>query len=429
MKNPRVIIIGGGFGGINTAIGLRRAPMHVMLIDKTNHHLFQPLLYQVASAALSIDDISTSLREIFLHQKNVEVIMDDVLSIDKDSKTIRLLHGEPVAYDYLVVATGSTPYYFGHNEWATFAQGLKTLADAIKLREHILWSFELAERAKTHEEAHKHLRFVVIGGGPTGVELAGAIAETALTPIFKNFKNVVPRDAEIYLIEGGPRILPSYPEKLSQKATEDLQKMGINVICNQNVTNITQAGVYIGDRLIETPNVIWAAGNRASPLVKSLHVPLDRQGRVKVQPDLSVEGYPELFVIGDTAACEDLKFGTLPGVAPVAMQQGKYVAKIISQQIPKDQRKSFKYHDKGSMATIGKAKAVAQLGKWCFSGLFAWLIWCFIHVAYLVSFRNRFIVMSQWMFLYLANRRNVCIITHSVDEIDEKKEKGDDKQT
>jgi NADH dehydrogenase len=418
MNPTKVIIIGGGFGGIKTALTLRKADIELLVIDKTNHHLFQPLLYQVATAAISESNIALPIREILRHQRNTSVLLDDVDAIDKQNRSIHLLEGKVLSYDYLVVATGAIPSYFGHDEWESCAHGLKTLSDAVKIREHILLSFELAERCDTQQEADKYLRFIVIGGGPTGVEMAGAIAEIARTSLFNDFKKIKPADTAIYLIEGSEFILPGYPLKLSRRAQEDLEKMGIKVLVNTKVTNVTHEGVYIGDILIESHNAIWAAGNEASPLLKTLDVPLDRQGRVLVEPDLSIAGYPHLFVIGDAAAVIDPEQGILPAVAPVAMQQGKYVAKIIAQNIPKDKRTPFKYRDKGSMATIGKGKAVAKVGRFYFSGLLAWLAWGFIHIFYLISFRNRFIVMTQWIFLYLTDKRNACTIIQSIDEIE-----------
>lgn len=414
----KVIIIGGGFGGIKAALALRKADIELLVIDKTNHHLFQPLLYQVATAAISTSNIAMPIREILRKQNNTSVLMDDVLAIDKENSTITLLESGILSYDCLVVAAGAITSYYGHHDWKAFAPGLKTLSDAVKIREHILFSFELAERSKSQEEANRHLRFVVIGGGPTGVEMAGAIAEIASTSMFENFKKIKPEHTRIYLIEGSDSILSTYPEKLRIKATNDLEKMGIKVLTNTMVTNMEPEGVYMGDLLIETSNVFWTGGNEASALLRTLKVPLDRQGRVIVEPDLSLEGYPQIFVIGDAAAVKDQQFGTLPALAPVAMQQGKYVAKVIAENIPKDKRTPFKYFDKGSMTTIGKAKAVATIGKLCFSGIFAWLVWGFVHIMYLISFRNRFLVMAQWMFLYFTDKRNACDIIHSIDEIE-----------
>ena len=421
MAYTKVVIIGAGFGGIKVALALGKVKeVDILVIDKTNHHLFQPLLYQVATAALSSNNIATPIREILRNQANTSVVMDEVLSIDPSKKTIFLLHGEAVRYDYLVVATGASHTYFDHPEWEVRAPGLKTLFDAVKIREHLLLSFEQAEKCDSIKEAQKFLRFVIIGGGPTGVEMAGAIAEIARQTMFKNFRKIKPENAEIYLIEGLPHILPAYPMKLRLKAEQDLRKMGVKVLTNTKVTNITEEGVWMDDQWIQTPNIIWAAGNKASALLKTLNVPLDKQGRVIVNSDLTIPNYPEVFVIGDAASVADPKWGTLPGVAPVAMQEGKYVAKIIAKHLPQNARKAFKYFDKGSMATIGKAKAVASIGKLNFSGISAWLTWCFVHVLYLITFRNRFIVMIQWMFWYLTGKRNVRIITRSVDQVDSK---------
>lgn len=418
MSKKKVIIIGGGFGGIKVALGLSKADIELTVIDKTNHHLFQPLLYQVATAAISETNITTPLREILRNQANATVIMNEVVAIDKENKTIRLLDGEILHFDSLIIAAGAITSHFGNNEWRFHAHGLKTVADAINLREHILFSFERAEKAETIEDVRKHLRFVIIGGGPTGVEMAGSIAEIANTAIFKNFRKISIKDAEIFLIEGGEYILPTYPKKLSIQAQKDLESMGVKVMTKTFVTEITKDGVDLKDKFLTTSNVIWAAGSEGVPLLKSLGTPLDRQARAIVEPDLSIAGYPDLFVIGDAASFNDPVLGVLPGVAQVAMQQGKYVAKIVADKIAREKRKPFKYVDKGSMATIGKAKAVVVIKKMTFSGVFAWLLWSFIHIAFLISFRNRFIVMTEWIFLYFTNRRNATTIIHNVDQIE-----------
>lgn len=416
MTYPKVVIIGGGFGGLKAALSLRHAKIQLLIIDKTNHHLFQPLLYQVATAALSVNNIATPIREILRNQANASVIMGEVVAIDKQNKTLKILDGDLIAFDYLIVATGASHTYFGHPDWEAFAPGLKTLLDAIHIREKILLSFEMAEKCDSMKEAQKYLRFVIIGGGPTGVEMAGAIAEIARQTLFKNFRKIKPENAEVYLVEGLEHVLPAYPLNLRLQAEKDLKQMGVKILTQSIVSNISAEGVEIGSKFIETPNVIWAAGNKASPLLETLEVPLDKQGRVKVESDLSLPGFPEIFVIGDAAAAMDSQGGSLPGVAPVAMQAGKYVAKIIAQEIPKAKRKPFKYLDKGSMATIGKAKAVASIWGLNFSGLLAWLTWSFIHIAYLITFRNRLIVMLQWMFWYVTGKRNVRIIMHGIDQ-------------
>ena len=416
MINPKVVIIGGGFGGLNVAKGLKKTNFEVLLVDKKNHHLFQPLLYQVASAVLSPADIATPLREIFSQQNNISVIMGTVEGIDKTNRQVILISGDIIPYDYLVIAAGARHSYFGNDQWASLAPGLKTIRDALDIRERVLISFEKAERMDNLQDAAKFLNFVIIGGGPTGVEMAGAIAEIAHKTLFKNFKRIQPEESKVYLIEGLPRILPPFPPKLSARAQKDLESMGVRVIVGKIVTNVTETGVQIGDDFIEARNIIWAAGNQASPILKTLNVPLDRQGRVIVEPDLTVPRHPEIFVIGD-AACSIGKDGNpLPAVAPTAIQQGLYVAKIIKKQIKKECRQPFRYRDKGSIATIGKYKAVGYIGKMTFTGFFAWLIWGFIHILYLVNFRSRFAIAVDWFFHYVTGLRGARLIHRAIDE-------------
>jgi NADH dehydrogenase len=416
MSYAKVVIIGGGFGGLNVVSSLKKSKHEILLLDKKNHHLFQPLLYQVASAALSPADIATPLREIFRDQSNTTVMMGDVVTIDKKAHQIQLKSGNLIPYDYLVIAVGARHSYFGHNEWETLAPGLKTITDALRIREKILMSFEKAERMDSPAEASKYLNFVIIGGGPTGVEMAGSIAEIAHQTMFKNFRRINPSKSKIYLIEGGPRILPPYPESLSYRAQRDLEKMGVKVMTNKIVTNITEEGVYIGNEFIEAQNVIWAAGNEASPLLKTLDTPLDRQGRAIVNQDLTLPNHPEIFVIGDAACALGKGEKPLPGIAPVAIQQGRYVANIILKELPQNMRKPFKYFDKGSLATIGKNKAVCVFGKLKFGGFLAWLVWGFIHVAYLVAYRSRIGVLIQWAFHYLTGMRGARLIQHSIED-------------
>ncbi|MBI2810454.1 MAG: NAD(P)/FAD-dependent oxidoreductase [Candidatus Melainabacteria bacterium] len=416
MAHPKVIIIGGGFGGLTVAKSLKKANLDLLLIDKTNHHLFQPLLYEVATAALSPGDIATPLREILRNQDNTSVIMGEVVAIDKQKKEITIANGDVYSYDYLVIAIGARHSYFGHNEWETFAPGLKTINDALSIREEILISFEKAERLANMEEAAKYLNFVIIGGGPTGVEMAGAIAEIAYKTMFKNFRRIRPEKANIYLIEALPHILPMYPEKLSQRATHDLEKMGVQVLTGKKVTAIHDGGVQTEEMFIESMNVIWAAGNQVSTLLKALDVPLDRAGRAMVGADLTLPGHPEIFVIGDAAHSLTKDGKPLPGVAPVAVQQGNYVAKILKKEIPKDKRAAFAYFDKGSMATIGKAKAIAMVGKFQFSGFFAWLMWAFVHIMYLIGYRNRLGVMLEWAAMLITGERGVRIISRPIDK-------------
>lgn len=416
MAHTKVVIIGGGFGGLNVAKSLKGAKLDVLLIDKTNHHLFQPLLYEVATAALSPGDIATPLREILRHQENTAVIMGEVVKIDKKNKQITIANGDVYGYDILVIAIGARHSYFGRDDWEQYAPGLKTVNDALKIREQVLISFEKAERLDNVSEVAKYLNFVVIGGGPTGVEMAGAIAEIANKTMFKNFRRIKPEESNIYLIEALPQILPMYPDKLAQSATKTLEHLGVKVMTGKKVTEIHEGGVQIEGMFIESMNVIWAAGNQVSPMLKTLDVPLDRAGRVVVDPDLSIPGHPEIFVVGDAANLVGKEGKPLPGVAPVAMQEGRYVAKNIKKGIPKEQREPFAYFDKGSMATIGKAKAIVMFRKLQFSGFFAWLIWAFVHIMFLIGFRNRLGVMLEWGAMMFTGERGVRLITRPIDK-------------
>ncbi len=415
MAYTKIVIIGGGFGGLNVAKALKKQKFDVLLIDKTNHHLFQPLLYEVATAALSPGDIATPLREILRHQENATVIMGEVVKIDTKAKQVTISNGDVFGYDYLVVSVGARHSYFGNDAWEAFAPGLKTINDAIKIREQVLISFEKAERLDSIAEADKYLNFVVIGGGPTGVEMAGAIAEIAHKTLFKNFRRIKPEKSKIFLIEALPNILPVYPSKLSDSAKRDLETLGVKVLTGKKVTSITSEGVQVDEMFIPSMNIIWAAGNQVSPLLQTLGVPLDRAGRVIVEPDLSIPGHPEVFVIGDASSCAGADGRPLPGVAPAAIQEGKYVAKIIKEGVPKDHRKPFVYFDKGSMATIGKGKAIAMSGKMQFTGRIAWLMWAFIHILYLIGFRNRLGVLIGWCTTLLTGKRGVRIISRPID--------------
>jgi NADH:ubiquinone reductase (H+-translocating) len=414
MAYMRVVIIGGGFGGLSAAKALKKAKIDVFVIDKTNHHLFQPLLYEVATAALSPGEIATPLREILRHQSNTTVIMAEVVSIDKTAKKCRLSNGQSIDFDYLIVATGARHSYFGNDRWEPFAPGLKTISDALKIREQVLISFEKAERLDSIFEASKYLNFVIIGGGPTGVEMAGAIAEIAHKTLFKNFRRIRPETSKIYLVEALPRILQTYPETLSTRAKADLESMGVKVLTGKKVTHIDENGVQIEDLFIECKNIIWAAGNQASSLLKTLDVPLDRSGRVIVDPDLSIPGEDNIFVIGD-AACVMRKEQPIPATAPAAIQEGKYVAQIIESSILKEHRRPYCYFDKGSMATIGKAKAIVVYKSLQLSGFFAWLIWAFIHIFYLIGFRSRISVMLEWCSAIITGQRGVRLITRPID--------------
>jgi NADH dehydrogenase len=342
--------------------------------------------------------------------------MGEVASIDKHDKTILLHNGDRIGYEYLIIALGARHSYFGHDAWAQYAPGLKTLTDALKIRERILMSFEIAERCDSIAEAKQYLNFVIIGGGPTGVEMAGAIAEIAYETMLKNFRRIDTTKTKIYLIEGSPHILPVYPESLALKAQKYLEQYGVQVITGKRVVNVTAAGVEVEGTLIPTKNILWAAGNQASPVLQSLHVPLDKQGRVIVDADLSIPGHPEIFVIGDAACAMDKKGKPLPGLAPVAVQQGRYVAYILRKRLAKKDRPPFRYLDKGTMATVGRMKAIGMFGQFCFSGLVAWLAWCFVHILYLIGFRNRLTVLTQWLFCYFSPQRGSRLIQHSLDE-------------
>lgn len=416
MNMPTVIIIGAGFGGLNAAQGLKKAPVRLLLIDKTNHHLFQPLLYQVASAALSPANIASPIRDILAKQDNATVLLADIVEIDLKNRRVVSANGDLFAYDYLILSPGSSHAYFGHPEWETFAPGLKTLSDALRIRERILLSYERAERCDNPHEAERFMRFVIIGAGPTGVEMAGAIAEIAHQSLVRNFRHIKPEQTKIFLVEGGSRVLPAYSEDLSEKALRDLEKLGVEVLLDSPVTQVAAEGVWLNDRFLESRNILWAAGNQAAPLLKSLHIPLDRWGRAIVNSDLSIPGYPEAFVIGDAACFRDQSGSPLPGIAPVAIQQGRYVAKLIRNP---EQRKPFHYFDKGMMATIGKAKAVAMVGKIHLSGYIAWLAWGLIHIVYLISFASKLQVMFQWFYLYLFNQRRIRLITRPVSDKDD----------
>lgn len=420
MSKYKVVVIGGGFAGLNVVKTLKKSDVDILLIDKTNHHLFQPLLYQVATSALSSTDIATTLRDVFKNQRNADVLLAEVSHIDKHNKRVIAANGETFSYDYLVLAPGSKHSYFNNPEWEQFAQGLKSLNDANQIRDKIMMSFEKAERATDSLQSKKLMTFVVIGGGPTGVEMAGAIAELAHQSLKGSFKKIDPLESSIYLIEGADQILPIYPTDLALKAKGYLEKMGVQVLLNTFVTNITDKGVWIGNQLIETSNIIWAAGNEASPILKSLDVPLDKFKRVIVESDLSIPGFPEIFVIGDAACSIGVDEKPLPGFAPVAIQQGQYVGKVIKNQTPKKDRKPFVYFDKGLMATIGSGKAIAVSGKIKLSGFIAWLAWSMIHIIYLITFTNRFFVSLKWFCLYLMHKRKSKIIVKPVSESTEK---------
>jgi len=409
---PRVVIVGAGFGGLTAARRLARLPVNLTVIDRKNHHTFQPLLYQVATAGLSAGEIAAPIRWILRSRSNVEVMLEEVADFNlADKKIITKEH--TLAYDYLVVASGATHAYFGHQEWEPLAPGLKTIEDAIEIRRRVLLAFELAERRAVLGEPPTMLRFVVVGGGPTGVELAGTLAEIARHALAHEFRKIRPERTEILLLEGGPRVLPTYTEALSKSAETQLRRLGVEVRTSQMVTRIEPGAVWVGDDKIEAAVVLWAAGVAASPLGRKLGVPLDRAGRVIVGPDLSIPEHPEVFVIGDLAAFRDSQGNMLPGVAQVAIQQGHWVGEVIASDLAHKPRPGFHYHDKGSLATIGRAAAVAQFGKLELSGYIAWLAWLFIHIFFLIGFRNRIVVMINWAWAYLTYERGARLITGS----------------
>jgi NADH:ubiquinone reductase (H+-translocating) len=411
----RVVIVGAGFGGLTAARRIARLPVDVTLVDRRNHHTFQPLLYQVATAGLSPGEIAAPIRSILRARPNVEVLLEEVIGFNLIQKQV-ITSTKALDYDFLIIASGATHAYFGHEEWAALAPGLKTIEDALEIRRRVLLAFELAERQNTAGQKVSPLQFVVIGGGPTGVELAGTLAEIAHHAMNHEFRNIDPRQSRILLIEGGPRVLPSYSEELSHKAEAQLQRLGVEVRTSQMVTRVEPGAVCVGNERIPAAVILWAAGVAASPLGKKLGVPVDRAGRVLVQPDLSVPGHKEVFVIGDLASLNDETGRLLPGVAPVAIQQGQWVAETIARDLENQPRRDFRYHDKGSLATIGRAAAVAQFGKFELSGYFAWLAWLFIHILFLIGFRNRLLVMIQWAWSYLTYERGARLITGS-DEL------------
>lgn len=408
-KKFDTIIIGGGFGGLNAAIKLGQNKKEVLIIDKSNHHLFQPLLYQVATAGLSPADIATPIREILKKYPSVSVIMDDVQKINKETSTIETSSEHKFEFNNLIIATGARHSYFGNDQWESLAPGLKSLSDALKIRENILKSYELSELETDQSKIDALTTFVIVGAGPTGVEMAGAIAEIATKTLTKNFSNIDPRRSKVYLVEGGDRVLSAFHPKLSERTKKDLEKIGVTVLLKSFVKDISEEGVTIGEKFIPARNVVWAAGNKANPILKELNCELDKMGRAIVEKDCSIKGHSNIFVIGDASAFLD-GHAFLPGLAPVAAQQGKYVAKLIKHNTPKGKRDNFKYLDKGTMATIGKSKAVMQVGHFKMAGFFAWLSWCLIHLLFLVLFRNRVFIFFDWLYSYITEQRGARLI-------------------
>jgi NADH:quinone reductase (non-electrogenic) len=415
-EDKRVIIIGGGFGGLYAAKTLRRTPVRITLVDRRNYHLFQPLLYQVATAALNPSDIAAPIRAVLRKQGNVSVIMGDVTAIDLDGRIIRLTDGE-LAYDLLIIATGATHSYFGHPEWEENAPGLKTIEDALEIRRRVLLAFEAAERESDPERQRAWLTFVVVGGGPTGVELAGALSEIARQTMLRDFRRINPSSARVILIEGNERLLPPYPPDLSAKAASQLRALGVEVMTSTIVTRVTDHEVSAGETIIPTRTILWAAGVQASPLARSLGVPLDRAGRVLVAPDLSVPGHPDVFVIGDLAAVTQDDGTPVPGVAPAAIQEGIHTAKNIASIVNGEPTVPFHYRDKGSLATIGRAAGVADFGRIKLSGFIAWAAWLAVHIFFLIGFRNRLLVILQWAWAYVTFQRGARLITGKVEPL------------
>ena len=411
---PRLLIIGAGFAGLKAAAEAAKHNLAITVVDRRNHHTFQPLLYQVATAGLSPGEIAGPIRGVLRKYSNIEVLLGEVDSFDLARKKVGLRDGSELSYDYLIVASGATHSYFGHDEWEELAPGLKTIEDATEIRRRVLLAFELAER-EAHISGHSEpVHFVVVGGGPTGVELAGTMAEVARRALAKNFRHIDPTTTRILLLEGGPRILPAYPPDLSQSAQRQLERLGVQVRTSAQVTAVEPGQVRVGEEILPASVTLWAAGVRASSLGRKLGVEVDRAGRVAVSPDLSVPGHPEVFVVGDLASLKDPKTGNLlPGLAPVAMQEGRHAAKNLGLDLRSKPREAFHYLDKGTMATIGRAAAIAQIGKLHVSGFIAWMMWLFVHIMYLVGFRNRVLVMLEWGWSYLTYQRSARLITGS----------------
>jgi NADH:ubiquinone reductase (H+-translocating) len=413
-QRPHVALVGSGFGGLAAARALRRAPVRITIVDRSNHHLFQPLLYQVATAALSPADIAAPIRRIFRHQANVSVLLAEATAINVTEKRVVLLDGS-IDYDILILATGATHAYFGHDDWAVSAPGLKSLKDALRIRQRVLMAFEVAERETDDARRRAWMTFVIVGAGPTGVELAGTLAEVTRQTLARDFRHINTASARVILVEATPRVLGAYTEDLSQAARQQLEKLGVTVWTGMQVTGIDADGVSIGHERIHAHTVIWAAGVAASPLAQTLGVPLDRAGRVLVEPELTIPGHDDVYVIGDLAHVE-CDGSLVPGVAPAAMQEGWHAAQNIIRTLRGRPREPFRYVDKGMLATIGRGAAVAKVGPIKASGHFAWLLWLFVHILFLIGFRNRLLVMIQWAWLYFTFDRGARLITEPLKE-------------
>jgi len=406
-----VIVIGAGFGGLNFLQNASKSKnIQFILIDKQNHHLFQPLLYQVATATLSPANIAFPVRRMFKNTKNVKVILDEVIDINRDSKNIKLSTGDVLNYDQLVVSTGSLHSYFGNDNWSQYSNGLKGINDALIIRENLLKAFEKAENENDDQRKQEYLNFVIIGGGPTGVEMAGSIAEIAFNTIRKEFDNFNSEDPNVYLIEANNGVLPMFSDKLSQKAEKYLKDFGVTVLKNEKVENIDESTVYTDKRIIKSNNIIWAAGNKASTLIAKLNTKIDESGRAIVDPFCSLIDDRDVYVIGDAAHYKDTNNQPLPGIAPVAIQQGKYVSNIIRNNNKRNENKPFKFSDKGMLATVGKYKAIGKIGNLEISGITAWLFWSVIHIVYLIGYRLKLLVIIEWIFSYLFNKKGTRLI-------------------
>ncbi|HEY7614684.1 MAG TPA: NAD(P)/FAD-dependent oxidoreductase [Gemmatimonadales bacterium] len=411
---PHVVILGGGFAGLYAARGLGGGAVRVTVVDRRNHHLFQPMLYQVATAALNPSDIASPIRSVLRRQRNTEVLLAEATEVDVEKRVVRFSDGGCLGYDYLIVCTGAHHSYFGHEEWEPLAPGLKSLEDALEIRRRVLLAFELAEREPDPVKRHAYLTFVIVGGGPTGVETAGAVAEIRRYALRRDFRHIDPREATVMLLEGGPRLLTAYPSKLSERAKLDLRRLGVEVRTETLVTDLGPGWVRAAGWTIPTQTVIWAAGNMASSLLKSLHAPLDSAGRAVVESDCSIPDHPEVFVLGDAAAYNQPDGGTLPGIAPVAIQMGQYAARTILGDVAGRPRRPFRYWDKGQLAVIGRGRAVADIGRFHFGGFVAWLTWIFVHISFLIGFRNRVLVLLQWAWSYFTYGVGARIITEEV---------------
>jgi len=425
-KIPHIVVLGAGFGGLTFCQHFKNPRAKITVVDRTNHHLFQPLLYQVATAGLSAPEIAQPIRSILSRQKNVTVLLDEVVDLNLAKREV-VLRTKKLPYDFLVLALGGRNNYFGHPEWEKFAPGLKTLGDAVLIRSRVLLAFENAESTADAAERERLMTIIIIGGGPTGVELAGAFAELARHVLRRDFRHIDPRHAKIILIEGAPRILSHLPEDLSRSAARQLKKLGVQIHMGIQVKNISHGEVKLaGGKILRSENILWAAGVSATPLTKKLGVELDKSGRVKVNPDLSVPGHPEIFAVGDMALVLEKDGKPVPGVSPAAMQGARHVARIIDGELDGKQnaRPPFKYWDKGTMATIGRSKAVAVVGKLEFSGFVAWLAWLVLHLVFLVGFRNKIAVMIQWMYSYFAYKRGARIIAEAPLEVEREKSKA-----